>query len=266
MSVITSVNRAAEALPNVKVYNMVVPTSSEFYTPSDVKGFTASQREKIEHISGRLVNVTDTDVYSALSAHLDEPVYSRTDHHWFPLGAYYAAEVFASAAGVNDSFAPLADYEQVTKGGYMGSLYNYSKSNNLYSDPEAFTLYISPNDKAIKTTYYDTSFQNGYESDLFVSRDASSYYCSFLGSDNRIAEIKTDCDNGRILVIFKESYGNALVPFLTSCFESIYVCDVRYFDLDAKEFCERVGATDLLFAVCTYTPTGPNCSYVRGLF
>ena len=76
----------------------------------------------------------------------------------------------------------------------------------------------------------------------------------------------TDCDNGRTLVIFKESYGNALAPFLTSCFESIYVCDVRYFDLNAKEFCESVGATDLLFAVCTFTPAGPNCSYVQNLF
>lgn len=261
-----ALNRAAEALPNTKVYNMVIPTSSEFYTPDDVTGFTASQKKKIDSISEGLVNVTDADVYSALSAHLEEPIYTRTDHHWQPLGAYYAAEVFSSAAEVNDKFPSLSQYTKVTKNGYMGSLYNYSKSANLYGDPETFTLYISPNDKALKTTYYDTAFKNGYESDLFVSRDAGAYYCSFLGSDDRIAEIKTDCDNGRTLVIFKESYGNALVPFLTSCFESIYVCDARYFDLNAKEFCESVGATDLLFAVCTFTPAGPNCSYVSELF
>lgn len=260
------VNRAAEALPDVKVYSMVIPTSSEFYTPSDVTGFTASQKEKIDHISGRLVNVTNADAYSALSAHLDEPVYTRTDHHWQPLGAYYAAEAFAASAGVTDKFASLSQYTQVTKDDYMGSLYNYSKSANLYSDPETFTLYISPNDKVLETTYYNTEFQNGYRSDLFVSRDAGAYYCSFLGSDDRIAEIKTDCDNGRTLVIFKESYGNALAPFLTSCFENIYVCDVRYFDLNAKDFCEQVGATDLLFASCTFTPAGPNCSYVQDLF
>ena len=261
-----AVNRAAEALPDTRVYSMVIPTSSEFYTPEDVTGFTASQKDKIDHIAEKLVNVANADAYSALSAHLEEPIYTRTDHHWQPLGAYYAAEAFALSAEGKDKFAPLTQYTQVDKEGYMGSLYNYSKSANLYGDPETFTLYISPNDKALKTTYYDTSFKNSYESDLFVSRDAGAYYCSFLGSDDRIAEIKTDCDNGRTLVIFKESYGNALAPFLTSCFESIYVCDVRYFDLNAKEFCESVGATDLLFAVCTFTPAGPNCSYVQNLF
>lgn len=261
-----AVNRAAEALPEVNVYSMVIPTSSEFYTPSDVTGFTASQKEKIDLIEQKLDGVSAADAYSALSAHLDEPVYTRTDHHWQPLGAYYAAESFARTAGLEDKFAPLSEYKAVTREGYVGSMYNYSQSENLYSDPEAFTMYISPNDGELKTVYYDTAFQNGYESDLFVSRDAGAYYCSFLGSDDRIAEIKTDCDNGKTLVIFKESYGNALVPFLTSCFENIYVCDVRYFDLNAADFCREAGATDLLFAVCTYTPAGPNCSYVQNLF
>ena len=30
------------------------------------------------------------DVFSALSAHSDENIYYRTDHHWTSLGAYYA--------------------------------------------------------------------------------------------------------------------------------------------------------------------------------
>lgn len=261
-----ALNRAKEALPDVNVYSMVIPTSSEFYTPDDITGFTSSQKNKIDRIAEKLAGVTDADAYSALAAHLDEPIYTRTDHHWQPLGAYYAAGSFAEAAGLESEFAALHEYKKVVKEGYVGSLYNYSKSENLYNDPEPFTMYISPNDEKLKTTYYDTSFQNGYESDLFTSRDGGAYYCSFLGSDDRIAEITTDRGNGKTLVIFKESYGNALVPFLTTCYEKIYVCDVRYFDIDAKEFCESVGASDLLFAVCTFTPAGPNCSYVREMF
>ena len=64
-----------------------------------------------------------------------------------------------------------------------------------------------------------------------------------------IAELDTDCTNGRTLVIFKDSFGNALVPFLTHSFSKIYVCDFRYFDLNAIDFIENVGATDVLFAV-----------------
>lgn len=263
---VAALNRAAAALPDVNVYSTVIPTSSEFYTPDDVTGFTASQKEKIGYIAESLSGIQNVDVYAALEAHTEEPIYTRTDHHWQPLGAYYAAQAFAGTAGVSDLFKPLSDYTKVEKGGYVGSLYNYSKSENLNGDPETFTMYISPNDGNLKTTYYDTAFQNGYDSDLFVSRDGGGFYCSFLGSDDRIAKIETDCGNGKTLVIFKESYGNALVPFLTTCYQNIYVCDVRYFDIDAVTFCKDVGATDLLFAVCTFTPAGPNCKYVEEMF
>lgn len=260
---VEQVEKAAKALSGINVYSMVIPTSVEFYLPEDVTSFTASQKNKIEYIGENLTSVKGVDVWDTLAAHKEEPIYTRTDHHWQPLGAYYAAEVFAKAAGVDSLFPSLSEYKKVVREGYMGSLYNYSKSENLKSDPEPFTLYISPNVDAINTAYYDTAFQNGYASDLFIARDASYYYTSFLGSDNRIAEIETDCKNGKVLVICKESYGNALVPFLTSCYEKIYVTDLRYFDLNLVNFCRNVGATDLLFATCTYTPAGTNCKYLN---
>ncbi len=256
-----AVNKAAAALPNVKVYNMVIPTSSDFYVPDDITGFTDSQKGKIDQVKSGLVNVTDIDVHSALSAHTDEYIFTRTDYHWQPLGGYYAAEAFAKTAGLSDKFPSISEYTPVTKEGYVGSLGNYAEI--LHDDPEPFTMYISPNDNALKTTYYDTAFQNGYEGDLFISRDAGAFYCSFLGADNLIAKIETDSDNAKTLVVMKDSYGNAIVPFLTEMYQTIYVCDSRYFDLSLPQFCEDVGADELLFAVCTYTPAGPNVKYVE---
>ena len=256
-----SVNELKRRLLDVNIYHMIVPTSSEFYVPTGWDGFTASQKNKIDHAASFLENVTDIDAYSALEAHLDEEIYARTDHHWLPLGGDYAAEAFTEAAGLD--FPVLSRYEKVERGGYVGSLYGYAKDEHLKNDPEVFTLYLPPNNAALKTTYYDTDFQSGYESALMLSPDASGYYCSFLGSDDRIAKIETDVKNGRKLVIFKESYGNALVPFLTSSFEEIYVCDIRYFSPNAAEFCESVGATDVLTAVCTFTVAGSNGNYLK---
>jgi len=96
-----------------------------------------------------------------------------------------------------------------------------------------------------------------------VSRSAGSYYCSFIGSDDRISHIKTDVGNGRTLVVFKMSYGNALIPFLTSGFEDIYVCDMRYFDLNGVQFCKDVGATDLLFTDCVMMIAGNAGKYLE---
>ena len=250
-------NSFAKELPGVDVFNLVVPISSEFYTPQKYwdSGFTVSQRNKIDHIAENLSGVKNVDAYSALEEHKDEPIYSRTDHHWNPLGAYYAAEKLCAAAG--------AEYTPVSRSGYVGSMYTYSKDVHLYNDAETFTMYISPNADKLKTTYYNTGFGGAYSGDLFVSRKAASFYCSFLGSDDRIAKIETDCKNGRTLVIFKQSFGNALVPFLTSGFETIYVCDMRFFELNGVQFCKDVGATDLLFTDCAMIAAGNGGKYLN---
>ncbi len=258
---IESVNEFAKKLPDVNVYNMIAPTSSEFYTPAGYENFTVSQYNKISYVAEGLKGVTDVDVYSALKAHTDEPIFARTDHHWQPLGAYYAAKAFSQTADFD--FPDLSEYKKVTMGGYVGSMYSYSKDRHLYNDPEDFVMYIPPNNDKLKTTYYNTSFSGGYSGDLFTSPSGAAYYCSFLGTDQIIAEIKTNVKNGRTLVMFKESYGNGVVPFLTSGFEKIYVCDMRYFNLNAVDFCKSVGATDLVFSVCTYTPAGTNGKYLK---
>ncbi len=254
---INGVNYFKEKLPDLNVYSMVIPTAVDFYLPDGWDNFTGLQQNKIDYINEGLVNITPVNVGEALTKHSAENIFARTDHHWLPLGAYYAAEVFSTEAKF--SFHDISKYEKVTRNGYVGSMYSYSNDINLYNDPESFDLYISP--IKAKTTYYDTAFANGYESDLYVARDASSFYCSFLGSDDRIAKIETGVNTNRTLVIFKESYGNALVPFILDGFNVIYVCDIRYFELNAIDFCKEVNATDLLFAVCTFTPAGPNSTY-----
>ena len=185
------------------------------------------------------------DVYDVLASHLDEYIYSRTDHHWQPLGAYYAAEAFANAAGV--PFAKLSDYQEVFKTDYLGSMYTYSgQLQELADNPDTFTYYKPRN--SYTTRYYDGYFQNGADGSLFFDwASGSGCYCSFLGGDTQICEIDSDVNNGRVLVILKDSYGNALVPFLVQSFDKIYVADFRYTYIKMNDFMKRVGATDVLF-------------------
>ena len=260
-----AVNTFAKKLPDANVYSLTVPVASEFYTPKKFwdSGFTVSQLNKINHIKENLKGAVNVEAYDILKDHIDEPIYSRTDHHWTPLGAYYAAKTFAETAGVD--FPRLKEYEKVSRSGYVGSMYTYSKDYHLYNDAETFTMYISPNADKIKTTYYNTYFGGAYTGDLFVTRNASAYYCSFIGSDNRITKVETNVKNGRTLVVFKQSYGNALIPFLTSSFEKIYVCDMRYFELNGIQFCKDVGATDVLCTDCVMIAAGNGGKYLEYL-
>lgn len=265
---ITDVKSFQAALPEVSVYSMVIPTSVDFYNPTEYKGYTELQKDKIDYIESELKNtgVTNVSVYDTLSKHTSEEIYSRTDYHWMPLGAYYAAQVFCKTAGVK--VPDIKNYRKETCGGYVGSMYYYSSDEHLNNDPETYAVYYSPNEDKLKTKYYDRYYSNGYDSNLFLCNDASYYYLSFLGSDDLIAHIKTNAKTGRSLVVIKESYGNGLIPFFTESFDDIYVLDLRYCEVNAIDFCKKVDATDLLFANCAYTVAGGNCdyfSYIRNI-
>ena len=255
------VNAYKEALgKDINVYSMVLPTSVSYYLPENYLDLVESEKKDLDSIEENLKDVINVDAYTALLKHTQEALYSRTDHHWQPLGAYYASQEFAKVAGVD--FADISEYNKHVLSGYVGTLYGYTKSSTLLENPEPFIYYEPKTD--VEVTQYTSSFTNPTETELLLNPDTldnSSYYLVF-GMDDNIRHVKTQCKNGRTLVIFKDSYGNALLPFLTSSFENIYLCDVRYFDINAKSFIEEVEATDVLFAMCTYSAVGPNREYI----
>ena len=242
---------------NVNVYSLVAPTCGSYYLPKKYQDMSASETENIDNINSFLEGVKPVDAYSALLPHKDEAIYSRTDHHWQPLGAFYAAEEFAKEAGV--PFAPLSDYKSVAKDDYVGTLYGFSGSSKLKDNPETFTYYIPQNDYTC--TYYDTNMTNEREGALLLDIEnlsPANYYLVFMGGDERITHVHTDVDNDRTLCIIKDSYGNAMIPALTSSFEDIWVVDMRYFTPNIIAFAKEHEVTDLLFAMNTFSATGGN--------
>ncbi|EKC44681.1 conserved hypothetical protein, secreted, partial [human gut metagenome] len=76
----TDVKAFQSALPEVTVYSMVIPTSVDFYNPTEYKGYTELQKDKIDYIESGLksTGVTNVSVYDTLSKHTSEEIYSRT--------------------------------------------------------------------------------------------------------------------------------------------------------------------------------------------
>ena len=245
-----TVNRYKEAMPDINIYNMTIPTSAAYYLPNNFKDSVADQKDNIDNAASQLKSIVNVDIYDTLGEHSAEYIYSRTDHRWQPLGAYYAGKVFADKAGVD--YTALDYYWRYEIYGFTGTYCDSSKDSELTAYPDTFVYYKPDNMYTVKV--YDTHFANGKDGSLFNEyAQGSDCYYSILGSDEQITEIDTSVSNGRTLVIFKDSFGNALVPFLTNSFEKIYVCDLRYFKVNAVEFCRAVGCTDLLFAVSVNT-------------
>lgn len=267
---VKSVNAFAEDLDGIaQVYSMIPPTNGDFYTPSVLfdEGSTQMQLKDIRYMEEKLSDkVISVDCYSALQQHTDEYIYLRTDHHWTPLGAYYASREFAKAAGVpflelnEDNF----EYREITD--VVGSLYGYAQNSAggamLLSDPDTFIYYIPNND--FKTYYYDIYYKNEFRYPFFQTDQlGGNAYGTFMGADTKIVRVETGVKNGRKLLIFKDSYGNAEPPFYMNSFEEIYVCDTRFFGLNAVDFIKEQGVTDVLFTMNTFSAAGQNSESIE---
>ncbi len=301
---------AANLDDDVTVYSLVAPTACEYYTPSNYSDDATSQHDVILNMGDTLVNVVNVDVYETLNNHNAEAIYSRTDHHWTALGAYYAAKVFAKAAGVD--FADISEYEQVDIEDYVGSMTAFANSDGaatLESDPETFTYY-RPSVTTV-TEYYDYSWNYSYTGSLLEESYGASYLMFIQGDGNNVridcspsayeydtdtladddgtyytdestdttsdtsgdSTVSTDTvqtvsggvTNGRRILVIKDSFGNAMIPFLTSSFEEIYVADVRYMESNLYTVIEEFGITDVLFLMNTFSAVGSNGENIQTL-
>lgn len=254
-----TISQLKKMVGRVNVFSLVAPKAVSFYLPAKYSHLTASERDNIDYLNGFLDDVFPVDAYTALSKHVNEDIYFRTDHHWQPLGAYYAAEEFAKVAQV--PFAPLSAYETVALEGYVGTMYGWSNENpEVKKHPDVFTYYKPKNNYTV--TYYSQSLTDPFEGSLFLrSLDTVptvSWYLVFMGGDDKVAHIHTDVTNGRKLVMVKDSYGNAFVPCLTNSFEDIWVVDMRDFEGSISQLVKDEGLTDVLFCMCSMSATGDN--------
>ena len=238
----------------VQIYCMIIPTAVEFYCPEKAKSKMKSQIETINEAYSKLDStVIAVDVYNPLCNHRHEDIYLRTDHHWSPRGAYYAAKALAEAAGV--PFKDLSSYDELSISGYVGSMYRYSKDISVKKSPEKF-VYYKPRDIEYSTTYINYAIDEEYnvtaesgpvKGDFFVTFKNPAYaYCTFMGSDTKITQVRTATKNNRRLIIIKDSFGNAIPGYLFYSFEEIHVIDTRYFTKNIIKYAKKHQITDLV--------------------
>ena len=239
----------------VNIYVAPIPLAAAYYTPNSARAWTKSQAVAINAMYAALNdNVKAVDLYSTLAQHVEEDIYSRTDHHWAPLGAYYAAEAFAKVAGV--PFRDLSHYEEVVQARYVGSMHMYSKDDAVLASPEKF-VYHKPKGVEYTTTYIQYSIDSNrrivgeskpQQGKFFYNFTGNGVYCVFMGGDTKITQVRTSTKNGRRLVIVKDSFGNALPGYLFFSFEEIHVIDFRYFNKNMKRYVAEHNITDILLA------------------
>ena len=136
-------------------------------------------------------------------------------------------------------------------------MYRYSKDISVKRSPEDF-VYHTPRDIEYKTTYINYIVDENYTVTgntgpiageyFFKFNDGSgNAYCTFMGGDNKITQVRTSVANGRRMLLLKDSYGNAIPGYLFYSFEEIHIIDARYFTENIKRYVAKHKITDLVF-------------------
>ena len=192
--------------------------------------------------SSLLSSIGFIDVTDALAAHAQEGVFYRTDHHWTSLGARYAFEAAAPGLGI----VPLTSgYDvHVVSDSFEGTLASKSGCHEVTDTVEVYTPLGT--DVIYYVNYKDTQTKSR---SLYVSSalEGKDHYTVFFGGNHPLLEVRTTANNGRNLLIFKDSYANCFVQFLTPYYDSIWLVDPRYYYDDVESVIQTANITDVLY-------------------
>ena len=230
--------------PRATVSACVAPTSAICIDNETIKSELEDQKAIFDHIASMTPDsVNYVDVYASLYAHRDEYIYFRTDHHWTQRGAYYAYKAFVESIGLDP--VRLDDMTRtVLSDNYSGSMYEYTKNERVKSFSDTLEAYLNTKDVTMTVTGRDGMTQT-YDSTVMEWSDT---YSAFICGDNPYTVINVpDNPQDRNILVLKDSYGDALIPYLAENFGNIMVVDTRYSSMNVAEMFADYDLSDILF-------------------
>lgn len=237
--------------PNTRVNVCIIPTSAIEIDNEEIKAQLTDQETVFEAMSsimsdpevlnGEEINFVNT--YDEMYAHRDEYIYFKSDHHWTQRGAYYAYKAFAESVGLDAASLDAFDVEILTED-YSGSMYDYTKDERVKSFKDTIEAFMTRKRLTMTVTDRSGTVTNYSEAVMTWSKS----YSAFLCGDNPYTVINVpENPQDRNILVLKDSYGNALVPFLAENYGNIIIVDTRYTSMNLYEMFSDYDLTDILF-------------------
>lgn len=243
-----ALNQAAKELEGqADVYSILVPNNSgAMLSEKELNGLGGSdQIQAIAYYHSLYDGVKPVETIETLREHNDEYLYFRTDHHWTQLGAYYVYQNFCEEKGIQAH--DLSDFDTMTFSPFLGTFYTELKNQDMAENPDTVEAYVPMGTNDM--TYWDTDgteYQWNIIEDVSTWDKSSGYYC-YIGGDKPLSIIENpEIDDGSSCLVLKESYGNCFVPFLVDHYETVYIVDFRYANVNVVDYVKENNIQDLI--------------------
>ncbi len=232
---LAAVSDFAETVPG-NVLLGLIPSAAEVWKDKLPEGApTFDQAAFIR--SAAETGVDTVDLLTTLTDHADEAVYYRTDHHWTTLGAFYGTNALLNSLGRE----PLKESDftpEIASTDFNGTL--YSTSGIHWLAPDTMEYWVEEDGLSVTTWKSGTEAPGVlYERSYLEKKDQ---YSSFLGGNQPLCVIESPAvtDGGKILLI-RDSYADALAPFLAQRFSEVHLMDLRYYHASPAAYMAEQG-------------------------
>lgn len=185
-------------------------------------------------------HINTINVAEELLKNKDDYIYYKTDHHWTSYGAYLAYLTYIDYLGLE--IVDINNLEKITINNFLGTYYNRSKyfkaDSDLITYYNILGLHIEIDGKE-KLSLMDL--------DKFKGSDK---YSAFLWGNNGLTKVINENISeerkGSSILIFKDSYANSFIQFLSYNYEIIDIIDLRYFKESIRNFMKDKDYNEIL--------------------
>ena len=240
----------------------LVPNSYAILEDEVPTGFPGADQQAYTQQIYRMLSEADdqleiVDFSDALSQHKDEYIYYRTDHHWTTLGAYYAYVAYCEQKGLTP--VSLEELEENKVEDFYGTFYSKAKRPSQPADTitwydvdvDEFAFVANLQQDKQLAQLGEVVQEDGLEllrvdgmmdQRKFEVRDK---YAAFMWGNSGYVKIKSNHNlnhqEGKTsrLLLFKDSYANSMIPYLTYNYDEIIVVDLRYMAKSTKELMQE---------------------------
>ena len=175
-----------------------------------------------------------------------EEVYYKTDHHWTTQGAYYAYVQTMKSFGMEDEILPASAFaHEVVSTSFYGTA--WSAGGMKFVDPDRVEFWFLGNEDEFTVTADGRPQASGmYNRDYLQKKD---HYSAFLDGTHDVVTVTKAGEGDRpTLLLLKDSFANALAPFLAQHFDLVLLnlSSTRTDFTDLSKYAAEYGADRIL--------------------
>lgn len=229
------INRIAEQT-GIETYVMYVPSAGISLKKNMPYGAPMYNYDALySALRKELKSARMIDLRGALSGY--EEYYYATDHHWTAAGAAAAYYEWCAAHGTEPDDRKCPTIISVNRN-FRGTLWSRVPSELIHSEPlQAFEIAeeVSVEADGKEISLYD-----------YPALSTKDKYNFFEGGNHGILTVTNpNAENGKTLMILKDSFANSFLPCIVGDYAKIIMVDERYAFIDAGQLATDVGADEI---------------------